>query len=81
VKAVRIISPGYEDPGVELDAKELVRITISPRGKKVLKRTAIGAGVLGTAVVAVAINRSTKAHMVARTVANAANEVAEEVTA
>jgi hypothetical protein len=64
-----------------LEEKEFVRITITPRGKKLLKRAAIGSGVVLTAGVAVAINRSTKARLVANTVANAANEVREEVAA
>lgn len=64
-----------------IEEKELFRIIITPRGKKVGKRTAIGGGAIMGAVVAVALNRSIKARAVAQTIAQAANDVKEEVRA
>lgn len=81
MKAVRFISPDEVESGIPIEPTELIRITISPRGKKLLKRTAIGTGTAVAVVVAVGLNRSIKARAVARTIAEAANEVKEEVTA
>jgi hypothetical protein len=81
VKAVRFISSDDLESVIPLEPTELIRITISPRGKKVVKRTAIATGTAFAVVGAVALNRSIKARAVAHTIAEAAYEVKEEVTA
>jgi hypothetical protein len=81
MKAVRIIPADDVGAVIPIDDSELIRITLSPRGKKLIKRTAVSTGAVLGVVVAVGLNRSIKARAVARTIAEAANEVKEEVTA
>lgn len=81
MKAVRFISPDDVEAGIPLEDKELIRITITPRGKKVAKRIAITTGASLAVVAAVGLNRSIKARAVARIIADSAAEVREEVVA